>query len=279
MRLIIIVLFILQYAYCQSDFKLIYEKDLDWSEFDIEISMDEKLEFLKQIKKFDNKNYFRNHYGYTDDENSFSFVDLNNDNKIDIIYYGYLSSELMVSIIFMNSDKGYYYLGEIIGTIKKIEKTNFIFDVKTYISICCAGHQYSINNHTIDFTKKSGELYHKQRMIFTDYIDKPKTLLKKEIPFVVMNETYSLRFNPFINDSDIEVQVTAEAYLKGNKLASYPKGSKGIAIADSVDNTGRVWWFVVMDPADIDDKNFFPDNINIPTYYTGWMSNRYLKQD
>jgi hypothetical protein len=87
-----------------------------------------------------------------------------------------------------------------------------------------------------------------------------KQLLQKPAFARIANISYELLLNDF------------------HFLAIYSKGSTGTAIAKHIDQSGRLWWFVVMDHYKKPSRSLFaPRNHNMISYKsTGWMSSRFL---
>jgi hypothetical protein len=61
-----------------------------------------------------------------------------------------------------------------------------------------------------------------------------------------------------------------------NIIAEFKKGTKGKALGEKIDNTGRIWWFVEIDSAFKPSNSMFYDIDN--TKLKGWMSSKYLKR-
>jgi hypothetical protein len=91
----------------------------------------------------------------------------------------------------------------------------------------------------------------------------------------VLNDKYYLRLTPEIDTVD---QVFAEDMQPDNIIAEFKKGTRGTAYGQSKDETGRVWWFVEINPNDKPVKSFFYDVNEKPTKLKGWMSSNYLKK-
>jgi len=98
-----------------------------------------------------------------------------------------------------------------------------------------------------------------------------------QIPFEVTSEQYNMRNMPgFLPDNESGNYEMFE----NNVVAIYPKGSLGVALAEKTDETGRVWWFVVMGRyPEPDTKAAVPMFDFLPiNQLSGWMSSRYLKR-
>ncbi len=100
--------------------------------------------------------------------------------------------------------------------------------------------------------------------------------LETPIPFVVTRSRYNLRYAPVIDDtSGGPLEMVGRS---SNLLAVFHAGDRGLALAESHDTTGRLWWLVLMDPA-IPDSSVTTSAIDLLRYrWVGWMSSRYLRR-
>lgn len=79
--------------------------------------------------------------------------------------------------------------------------------------------------------------------------------------------------NPYIDSSQ---KYNEDLHINGNIVQTYTKGSKGYAISERVDSSGRVWWFVVMlNNLNLNGSFSEGSNNSITNYSIGWMSSRY----
>ena len=96
------------------------------------------------------------------------------------------------------------------------------------------------------------------------------------ILFEVKNEMYYLRLAPVIDNEKMNYEIN----IKGNVIAEYGLGAKGYALAEKKDDTGRIWWFVIMLNNNLPIKSMFSEGSNNENkfYSIGWMSSRYLEE-
>jgi hypothetical protein len=93
-------------------------------------------------------------------------------------------------------------------------------------------------------------------------------------PFTVAQDGYKLRTAPVVDDTSENEGL--EPGARGNTQARFAPGSRGIALAEQADATGRVWWFVVMQAPAAGEK---PVPGGAPYWHAGWMSSRFLTSD
>jgi len=136
---------------------------------------------------------------------------------------------------------------------------------------CCARNLGSIRLYKL--AENHGRLEYKleKRIMQFKGMTVPSTRMAS-VFFKVKHDKYSLRSSPEIIDQPSEV-FRGEMFI-GNIIAEFPKGSRGEAIAEHRDKTGRVWWFVLMDKNATTTINHFYDDKD--SYKMGWMSSRYL---
>lgn len=205
-------------------------------------------------------------------------VDFDCDGLLDVIYDGSIGSE-SDRIVFMKgeSDGSFSKViglwGEFVDISKNDGFTPMSFMINNYS--CCAGVMHHLERYTPVWTSLGLEF--KLQVKYAKYytMELPKERFKSPIGFVTTYEKYNLRLEPSINDT-----IALEQNKKGNIMAEYPKRSEGIAIAEHIDKTGRVWWFVIM-------KNNTPpnwsvyyngDNNDAKSYFLGWISSRYVER-
>ena len=103
----------------------------------------------------------------------------------------------------------------------------------------------------------------------------PTNELKEPVRFEIENEIYHLRATPKIDTTNLWYEGHEG---EDNIIAELKKGDKGKAIGESTDSTGRIWWFVEIDPEFKPNKSHFYDLEERPTKVTGWMSSRFVKE-
>ena len=246
----------------------------DLSKFET-ISKEEKLKLIDKVEPI--FKYLATYDNWQQEVlDDFHFVDLDNDTDLDLVFTGWSGGEPVCVRIYANIKGEYKEVFESYQEITKIEFTsNKLSRILIHDPGCCAAYiafdeDYSFNVKKDDFkfklTNRTGLLYPTEEP--TDKFDTP-------INFEVLNDKYYLRLTPNIDTVD---QAFAEDMQPDNVIAEFKKGTKGIAYAQRTDDTGRVWWFVEIDPKDKPTKSLFYDIDEKPTKVKGWMSSNYLKK-
>ena len=203
----------------------------------------------------------------------FHYIDLDNDNDYDLIYDGWSGSEPMMVNIFINISGTYNLVLKQFMYVNEIDiSDNILQRMVIYDPGCCA----EIMEHWYIYFFES-----KPDMIncwlsdhFTYHVEttKPNDYFDKTIKFEVINETYSLRITPEIDNKGNFYPDDSE----GNQIKTFSKGDIGEALAQQIDSTGRIWWYVTMNNKEKRiTKTADPDIF--PPKFVGWMSSRFLK--
>lgn len=207
----------------------------------------------------------------------FKKYDFSGDGIEDLLFISYCGTEELRNYLWVKKDDKYNYSGVAEGKLIKFFRTP---DAKASSAVtrggrCCLGYIGFINLY-----KPSGQaqgvkysLAESVREFSQLTIPEKRTLSKR---FEVRHDKYRLREHPVIDDKNDEYASDLEGTpVHGNILAEFTKGSKGLAIAEKEDETGRVWWFVIMDvDAKAEYSRFYGDQ---KSSKAGWMSSRFLK--
>jgi len=183
------------------------------------------------------------------------------------------------TIIFKKDSVGSYHkvfdkFGELINIIKHDSFVPISLVLKDIE--CCGSNQivYEIYN----LVKLHGKSEYILSAKYSSYreTELPKDSFVSPRLFEVKNEKYFLRLNPYIETSN---KYEEDLHIDGNIVQIYKSKSKGYAIAEEKDSTGRIWWFVIM-MNNLDIKGTLSEggNNEIKNYSIGWMSSRYLKE-
>ncbi len=203
----------------------------------------------------------------------FHFIDIDNDNDLDLIYDGWSGSEPMMVNIYLNRKGHFSLIFRQYMNINEIEMENnelqrmVIHDPGCCLAIMENWYTYHFNSKrdSVDFWLVDYFTYHNET-------PKPEILFDKEIKFKVVNSTYHLRITPEIDNESFYFPDDSN----GNQIMTYTTGEFGYALAEKCDSTGRVWWYVAMDNKEKRHSNV-KDPAAFSPKYVGWMSSRYLK--
>lgn len=139
---------------------------------------------------------------------------------------------------------------------------------------CCDERHILIEYHAPQLRGETVRYHVTRRIVGSTNNRAPRALFSRPRPFTVMQDRYRLRHEPDVRErmEDSESNVQAE----------YRQGARGLALAESRDSTGRVWWYVLMDgrtPPDTAAVSFaFDEERDVPEDRLGWMSSRFLTE-
>jgi hypothetical protein len=203
---------------------------------------------------------------------SFYLCDINNDDLTDIIYYGWGISVPQFKIMLRNRNNFDTIFEDECIVLLDFKKKDSNIIIKYHRTGCGGNDVEFVDNMIINKNLETSEWKClSDKAYFYSYTLLPKSK-EFEKRFVVINEIYNLRLTPEIKDDNIQ--------------AVFKKGDKGTALSSLKDETGRVWWFVIMDNnIDKPESNFdfvesefmSPQKARDKKWY-GWISSRYLEE-
>lgn len=274
MKILIPVIFVLIQLSCFSqDFNYFdFEKRFDWSPYE-QVST----EILKSnFKLFEEKPYSELQH-LLDNKDKFHLLDIDNDQVNEVVYNGWNGGEGEMVVIFKLTDNQLVEVENFYGRILAIRKnemnqTRFI----VYDFACCAG--YVDHLQTFDFNPKTNLFEIQSALAKINYTDIPEVWLEP-FRFEIQKTPYNLRYSPEI----LKVRAQDSPFydpIKGENIAAiFQAGNKGTAYAESIDSTGRLWWFVAMDEMPKSGEVIYYDGNNDFENYQpiGWISSKYVE--
>ncbi|MEQ9403369.1 MAG: hypothetical protein RIM99_07290 [Cyclobacteriaceae bacterium] len=199
-------------------------------------------------------------------------VHINLDNDIDLIFNGPSGGESFSVKVYLNRNGKLELVESDVGAIQNV--TRKFPDAPLTMDFL----QYGCCDDPINFLEQWTILHNNPRTVirsskyyFMDETEFPESW-NTMVKFKVTNTPYTLRATPeIINDKPLTYH-----YEQGNKLAEYSDGDIGYAISSKTDETGRVWWFVSMNPPNEDGYSVY--KIRRSEKWLGWMSSRFLEK-
>ena len=211
-------------------------------------------------------------------ENTWNYlttVDLNDDTLLDIVYSGPSGGEASIVHFFIQTESEFIKVFEVMQGIAKIEwKGELLHKIYSQDWGCCAETQLFNSVFQVTYNENNLPKFQKiyQSVELQDVLRKPKSYFKKPIRFKVESDGYKLRFQPKIDDETEFYSVDAV----GNTIGTLRKGSTGTAYASKDDKTGRIWWYVAIDPQFEISGDLLSRTFEYPTHVIGWLSSRYV---
>jgi hypothetical protein len=200
-------------------------------------------------------------------------IDINLDGEYEIVYSGNVGIESDVFVLFQKNNKSYKEIFKTFGNIINLEKSNVLspLQIVVYNEGCCGNEDDYLEYYSVMCSNENGLEVQLAKVI--NYF-KGTVLPEKivdPIAFYVVKEKYNLRTDPIIDNSE---EPYHPRIIQGNVIEIFVKEDKGYAISEIIDETGRVWWFVIMKTKKMYQSEI--DGENYPLYVMGWMSSRFL---
>lgn len=209
--------------------------------------------------------------------NDLHVVDINNDGLDDIIFDGSSGGEANEISIFINKSNSFE---KIFTDYQGILSVEFDKGILNKINIkdwgCCAEFIVTTKFYDVKFRNGEFEFVQKKSFKYLENTFLPVTYWNETKKISVLNDNYNLRFSPQIDDTS-EVYYVGEPTYR-NKIGKLKNNTKAIAIAESTDTTGRVWFFVAIYPEfDVSESYFYNYKDEIKSYKCGWISSRFIE--
>jgi hypothetical protein len=241
-----------------------------------------KAKFIKNLpNEFE---YYRQDNEYTpnlsDLENRLHIIDFNGDGLDDVIFNGHTGSEVEYIIIFINIGESFVKIFTEYQQFHKIVFENGKAH-KLYIRDggCCCEYIGMNKIFKVDYSSEFPKISLVSQMQYiNNSVERyPNHYFDKPIKFKVLNDKYNIRFSPVIDDIT-EIYYCGEL-RNGNFLGKIKSGSIGYALAEKIDSTGRIWWFVALNSdTEIYESIYYDETVNSNTYKLGWISSRFVKE-
>ena len=257
-----------------------------WSNYEISVSKQFKDSVLNTFRpmytKFSGEHPTNLPGNFTD---SFHFVELNGDGRVDLIYQGWTGGEGTIVDFYINTGKSYKKVFSDFMELLDLhlEKKKLISFV-IYNPGCCAEmvqfeRHYQVSPQFDCKLQWQGAIL--EGMSAFERKIEPDSFFGNQFQFQTLNEDYALRYQPLISDTapvEIWEALPDNRKPRGNIVAVFPKGAIGTAWAHKTDSTGREWWLVEMKPLKYLKFDAYYELDDFPTHYIGWMSSRFVKR-
>lgn len=209
---------------------------------------------------------------------TFHLIDIDGDQVREVVYNGWNGGEGEMVVVYRLIKDQLVFVQNFLGRIVDIRsnesnQTRFL----VYDYACCAG--YVDHLQTFDFNPK------------TKMFEIVKSIAKineTEIPdnwidtfrIKITKSPYNLRYSPEIKTGIANSFGYFEPIKQENIAATYQAGDKGTVYAQAIDDTGRIWWFVLMDAMPRSGENLFYEGNNLFVNYQpiGWISSKYVEK-
>jgi uncharacterized protein YneR len=254
----------------QGDLFFPLTKEFEWVNFEKQ-DQELKTRFLKNLP--DDFEFYTQYGGMSNLEAGLHVVDFNGDGLNDIIFTGYFGGEAEKILIFIDTGQSFVKIFTETQKFHKVVVENGKVQ-KMYIQDggCCCEYLLTNKIFSVDYSSDLPKinLISQMQYLNNSVEEYPNSYFEKPIKFEVLNDKYNIRFSPVIDDTT-QVWYCGEPQ-NGNSLGKIKLGSIGYALAEKVDSTGRIWWFVALHPnSGIYEPIYYDDEIRPNSYKLGWI--------
>lgn len=269
----------LSFSFCvnSQDWEALLPNYFNFENDDKSIPQAQKKEAITKLQSI---GIFKELYDYKGslEIDNFHFFNLDDDEHLEIIFYGFAGAESNITVLIDNKNGELRILDQFMGRIVSIDKNNSnqLSKIKILEFACCAG----VVNHLLTYSWSP--IYSEYQVIddiaFIDGTEWPLNFSLRQ-RFKTTAEYYRLRSSPIIDNSKYSNN-ERDFDAIGNILAEFPEGTEGTALAEKTDETGRVWWFVYFDPISRPSNSLFHGSSNYEGLFkfAGWTSSRYVEK-
>lgn len=271
------ILLILLVLYSQIIFKgysQVFNEEFEWKSIETQIDnkLKEKLVFEIDFMKM----YFTDmNLGNDIYLEYFHPTYLNSDTLIDFIYSGPSGGEPTLVTFFINENgkliEKYKTYGGLEIKRKNLPSSTLIFS--NYNVGCCDEPLNEYREITVISGSNGIQFIESEKVYYYEDMEFPDKITLNNW-FKVKNEKYTLRATPEINNENH----FSYYFENGNVICELTNGDIGYAIASKTDETGRVWWFCIVENNIAKGDAFY----HIRKEYSnekwfGWISSKYVE--
>jgi hypothetical protein len=213
--------------------------------------------------------------------NDLHFLDLNGDGKNDVVFDGQTAGEPREIEIFINSGNHYK---KAFSVIQGIVKMDWEGDQLSRIYIrdwgCCDADLEVQKIYDVHYDKTNYPIFAQiYQSVVIYHAPMPDSMLETPIQFEVLNQAYNIRSAPQKDDTSYQHWNNdgGSRIYNGNVVGKIVKGATGMALAKTVDNSGREWLYVEIDKEELLANDIIYAENKFPTKLKGWISGRFVK--
>lgn len=203
---------------------------------------------------------------------SFHWLDIDNDKNDELIYSGWSGSEGEMAIIYKVANSKIQRIQQFYGSILDIQNLGTNHSKMIVLDFaCCAGYTDYVHTYEYNSTTRNFEITNSLSKVRLTIIP---SNLQEPVKFKTKDSKCFLRYSPEIITGMKEDENEFEPINGENILTVYNSGATGQIFAEAKDNSGNIWYLVVMDSISADEKTIFhPGNIVTNKYQpVGWIA-------
>lgn len=205
---------------------------------------------------------------------SYHWLDIDNDNKEELIYSGVSWAEGEMAIIYRVTDSKIQKIQHFFGRILDIQNLGTNHSKMIVLDFaCCAGYTDYVHTYEYNSTTRNFEITNSLSKVRLTIIP---SNLQEPVKFKTKDSKCFLRYSPEIITGMKEDENDFEPINGENILTVYNSGATGQIFAEAKDNSGTIWYLVVMDSISTGEKTIIHSgSIEFLKYQpVGWIAKK-----
>lgn len=235
-------------------------KDVQMQKLGTDIEFEEKKKIILQLGV---NQWTKNHLnsGYAKDiAESYHLIDLNGDNNLDVVYNAAPGSDGPIFTVWLKTNGYRKVISEPWAILQCIAldtaETEFIaYNTGPFGALTSKIQSFKIRSTEVIMNEVE---FHVATKFPKEYLQISK--------FIVQNDGYNLRSYPEVKNKPCEEQMDPDTFICGSKYVTLNSETQGLALSKSTDQTGRIWWFSVVE-------------VDFGIKKLGWLSSRYVTKN
>lgn len=253
MRLIVLISFLflkVSFLYAQEIFPYDEIGKFNWTDVEVKQSLSKKevkaekrkvIRALFRTRLFEGWDDDNTHYHYQWMLKGIHFVNVNGDNKVDVIYCGEFQGEGTIIIILLNDGTKYRHAFDVLGRpCKLVYESNILKRMYIEHVGCCASNSTLLYRYRVEcINSKLKFIKECESEILTNSKLPQKLLSKPYVKNIILKKVH-LRSSPFLKNYPFDDFL--EQY--GNRIGVLTENTPVKIIAEEEDVQGNTWYFV-----------------------------------
>jgi hypothetical protein len=246
---------------------------VNWTEWEVPYSDADMKNVIAELPK---QNKF-----FKFDASTTHFVDLNNDNLVDVIYNGNPGLETDWCTIHFNTGQGYKQVFSSRGRISKLfkEPDSDVISFEINDLLCCDEFISYVKECKFDKEKSYYQIV--RREMYYSVMKWPDKYLKECFNFKVNSVSCEMLARPTSTNEILAPTSSYDEVLR-NKLFALSDKTRGLILAEFTADEGTKYYFVKVDYTYVTEKLnpfYYHDKDTSNLFVLGWINSKYLKKD
>ncbi|MEI6684140.1 MAG: VCBS repeat-containing protein [Bacteroidota bacterium] len=203
-------------------------------------------------------------------------VDINGDNRPDIIFSGYGGGETPLVRIYLNRGDSFELVFEDYQYITRLKKKEGkLTDLSTGDVGSGDNYLYFTRDYKVNQEHNVPEFIKVKQHVAYRYTEEPVRYYSVPVPFIAKADTMLLRASA----ARLNEPFFPKPETFGNIVAKYRSKAKGMVLAIKSYGKGNDWYFVEVYPGTMPTASILYDLDRLPSFIRGWVSGQSILLD